>query len=309
MSEPGDPRRERRGLGRGLAALFGEEEGAEGPGRGARRLPIARLKPGRMQPRVRMDGEQMRALADSVREKGVLQPLLVRAAPDEPGMFEIVAGERRWRAAQMARVHEVPAVVCELTDGEALELALVENLQRADLTPLEEAAGYSRLMEHHGHTQEEVSRLVGRSRPHVANILRLLSLPDPVKTMVDAGRLSMGHARALLNAADPGAVAEEVLRRDLNVRATERLVARQRPGRRRTARERWREKDADTLMLERELSADLGLRCAIELFRGAGDSGRLTIDFQSLEQLDALVARLRQPTPGRGPEGDGESGG
>lgn len=269
-------------LGRGLETLFG---GGAAAGE-LRRIPVDRLSAGAAQPR-RVFGEAALAeLARSIRERGVLQPLIVRPAGDGDS-FEIVAGERRWRAAQRAGVHEVPAVVRDLDDSEALAVALVENLQRDDLTPIEEAEAYARLAREFGRSQADVARAVGRSRPHVANTLRLLELPEAVRAAVSEGGLTAGHARALLAAADPEALAREVMARSLSVRETERLAAgRRRP---RPARRRRPAKDADTLALERRLGDRLGLAVDIS-FDGRG--GRLTVSYTSLDQLDDLVARL-----------------
>lgn len=283
----------KRKLGRGLAALFGEDEAAvrdRGSGGGQFNLAVGRLRPGRLQPRRNFREDDLRALVDSIREKGVLQPLLVRPAAGGGTGYEIVAGERRWRAAQAARLHEVPVVVREMDDSEALEVALVENLQREDLTPLEEAEGYKRLMDEFSHSQEQLGRVIGKSRSHIANTLRLLGLPDPVKAMVDDGSLSAGHARALIGAADPLALARQVVRRGLNVRQTERLAAREKAPPRR-ARRKGAPKDADTLALERDLTQRLGLKVEIAL---AGEAGNVTIHFEALEQLDDVVARLKR---------------
>src|SRR5712692_674406 len=242
----------RRNLGRGLSALFGEA-GAEfdtaDRQAAGKTVPIGFLRAGRFQPRHRFDDDALRALAESIREKGVLQPLLVRRHATLANHYEIIAGERRWRAAQLAQLHEVPVVVKDLDDRSALEIALVENIQREDLTALEEAEGYRRLMEEFAHTQEALSKAVGKSRSHVANTMRLLALPDAVKQLVDAGELSAGHARALLNATDPAGLAREIVRRGLNVRQAERLAQQGKTARRRAAAS----KDADTAALEREL--------------------------------------------------------
>jgi ParB family transcriptional regulator, chromosome partitioning protein len=299
VSEEGQGRR--RGLGRGLSALIADE--AEAPQRGVARaggtrpVPIERLHPGRYQPRRNFDEAQMAALVQSVQSQGILQPLLVRPHPQINDAFEIVAGERRWRAAQLAQLHEVPVVVREVADRDALEIALVENVQRQDLAPLEEAEGYSRLVDEFGHTQEALARALGKSRSHITNMLRLLGLPEPVRRLLDEGSLSAGHARALLGAADPAALAAEVVRRGLNVRQTEDLARARKPegkgGRRTTA---GKFKDADTLALERELTQGLGLKVTITPL---GRGGSLEIRYGSLEQLDDLLKRLSY-TPGRG---------
>ncbi len=281
-------RAKRQPLGRGLAALFGENEveaSIEQPAQ--RRVPIELIRPGAYQPRRRFAEAEIEALARSIREKGILQPLLVRPVTQEEAAFELVAGERRWRAAQRVGLHEVPAIVRALSDSEALEIALVENLQREDLSALEEAEAYHRLVEEFGRTQASVAEAVGKSRSHVANTLRLLSLPDPVRRRLDEGELSAGHGRALLAAPDPAALATEVVRRGLNVRATERLVQRraQMP-----ARPEPRLRDADTLALERNLAATLGLRVTLAPKRRGG---ALTLHYSSLDQLDRLLRLLR----------------
>jgi len=281
-------RARRHPLGRGLAELFGETEGdAAFDPASQRRVPIEMIRPSALQPRRRFAEEELDGLARSIREKGVLQPLLVRPVADAEAAFELVAGERRWRAAQRVGVHEVPVVVRALADHEALEIALVENLQREDLSPLEEAEAYKRLVTEFGRTQASLAEAVGKSRSHVANTLRLLTLPLPVRDRLDEGELSAGHARALLAAAEPAALAEEVVRRGLNVRATERLVQRRAqlpPPRRRPARA------ADTLALERDLGARLGLRVTLA---PKARGGALTLHYQSLEQLDRVMRLLR----------------
>ena len=281
-------RLKRRPLGRGLAALFGETETDAKSDSGAQRhVPIELIRPGGLQPRRRFVEAELDALAQSIREKGVLQPLLVRAVAEDDAAFELVAGERRWRAAQRVGLHEVPVMVRALADSEVLEIALVENLQREDLSPLEEAEAYNRLIGEFGRTQASLAEAVGKSRSHVANTVRLLSLPAPVRHRLDDGELSAGHARALLAAADPVALAEEIVRRGLNVRATERLVQRRaRPmqGLRPPVR------DADTLALERDLGAHLGLRVTVE---PKARGGALTVHYTSLDQLDRVLRLLR----------------
>jgi ParB family chromosome partitioning protein len=275
----------RRQLGRGLAALFGEgEDDATIDPAPQRLVPIELIRPGPLQPRRRFAEAELDALAQSIREKGILQPLLVRPLAAEEADFELVAGERRWRAAQRVGLHEVPVIIRRITDSEALEIALVENLQREDLSPLEEAEAYSRLMDEFGRTQASLAEAVGKSRSHVANTMRLLSLPAPVRRQLDEGELSAGHARALLAAADPTALAAEVVRRGLNVRATERLVQRR-------AAAPWRHiRDADMLALERELGTVLGLRVRLEPKKRGGS---LTLHYASLDQLDRVLRLLR----------------
>ncbi|TWB36790.1 ParB/RepB/Spo0J family partition protein [Nitrospirillum pindoramense] len=294
-SQSMDEMKKRSNLGRGLSALFAEVADEQEPvekGRPPRTLPIELLHPGRYQPRRHFDEEAIRSLVDSIRERGVLQPILVRKLEDGgvggSARYEIIAGERRWRAAQLAGLHEVPVVVRSLTDREALEIALVENIQRQDLTPLEEAEGFQRLMDEFNHTQEDLARAVGKSRSHVANMLRLLALPDAVKALVQDGSLTMGHARALLTAADPLALAREVVKRGLNVRQTEQLV---KDAANPAARPAPAPKTADTLALEKELAAELGLKVAL---KAKGQAGSLTVHYANLDQLDGLLARLKQ---------------
>ncbi len=287
MSESG----KRRPLGRGLAELFAEnpaigkvEAEAAAPGLSHRLVPIEILRQSPLQPRRRFPAEELEELARSIREKGILQPLLVRPLAGGEEGYELVAGERRWRAAQKVGLALVPVVVRALADFEALEIALVENLQREELSPLEEAEAYSRLLKDFGRTQASLAEAVGKSRSHIANTVRLLALPPSVRRHLEEGRLSAGHARALLGAEDPAALAEEVVRRALNVRATERLVT----GRAKPPRRPLR--SADTLSLERDLSVSLGLRVTLSA-RTRG--GSLTLHYSTLDQLDELLRRLR----------------
>ncbi len=285
----------RRKLGRGLSALLGED-GAEdyfelGKTGVSKSLPIEQLQPGRLQPRHSMDAEPIKDLARSIREKGILQPLLVRRLPDQDNAYEIVAGERRWRAAQQAQVHEIPVIIKELTDREALEIAMVENLQRQDLSPLEEAKGYSRLMEEFSHNQKDLAHTVSKSRSHVANMLRLLDLPDPVKKMLDAGKLTTGHARALLTADDPTALAGQVVKQGLNVRQTEKLARDIGKGKKTKKAHKPAAKDADTLALERDMSNLLGLKVEIK-FLGKAKGGTLSVHYRTIDQLDDILGRL-----------------
>jgi len=289
----------RQPLGRGLAALFGESGvgiGSDDRSNGVRHVPIETIRPSPFQPRRRFADAELDGLAQSIREKGIVQPLLVRPlvdAPADPGSgpeagFELVAGERRWRAAQRVGLHAVPVIVRPFGDGEVIEIALVENLQREDLSPLEEAEAYRRLARDFGRSQASLAEAVGKSRSHIANTMRLLSLPEPVQQCLDDGSLSAGHARALLGAPDPAALAAEIVRRGLNVRATEALV-RRRAGAPATAPRATR--DADTLALERELAASLGLRvCLAPRRRG----GSLTLHYASLDQLERVLALLRR---------------
>ena len=281
-------------LGRGLSALLGDdavERGTDAAG-ATRQLPTSALRPSPFQPRRRFDPEEMAGLVRSVQAQGILQPILVRHAADAADAYEIIAGERRWRAAQEAQLHEVPVIVKDLSDGEALELALVENLQRTDLTPLEEAEGYRRLIAELNHTQEDLARAIGKSRSHIANTMRLLGLPDPIKAMIERGELTAGHARALLNAQDAIALAHQVVEGGLNVRQTERLA--QAP-RARGPAPAAPAKDADTLALEHDLALKLGLKVTINHRAGGGE---LLLRYENLAQLDDLVQRLSRD-PGR----------
>jgi ParB family chromosome partitioning protein len=283
----GEPRgaARKRGLGMGLSALLGNAAGPAS-GEGLRMVPIEFLRPAALQPRRYFGEEELAALTESIRAKGVMQPLLVRRLPDDDGHYEIVAGERRWRAAQLAGCHELPVVVYALSDREALEVALLENVQRQDLTPLEEAEGYRRLIDEFGHTQEELARTLGKSRSHIANLIRLLGLPASVRTMLERGELSAGHARALLGAPDPAPLARLVIARGLNVRQTEAMVRDQRHSSTpRTAGAR----DPNTAALERDLSRRLGLRVRLQPRR---TGGTLSIAYRSAEQLDDLINRL-----------------
>jgi ParB family chromosome partitioning protein len=277
----------RHGLGRGLSALIGDESPAARtePGRGARTVPTAFLRPNRFQPRKSFAPQELQDLANSVREKGVLQPILVRPVAGEANAFEIVAGERRWRAAQMAKLHDVPVVVREMADGEALELAIIENVQREDLNAIEEAAAYHELMERFAYTQDRVAQEVGKSRSHIANSIRLLRLPETVKAMIREGKLSAGHARTLIGATDPETRAHDIIRDALNVRqAEQRSKAKSGRGRAIT------KKDADTRAVEESLSNALGLK--VQILHKGDKGGELRVAYRTLEQLDDLVRRL-----------------
>lgn len=301
MNSVEEPRK--RGLGRGLSALLGEpvssavkvEEAGEDKTAqaGPQTLPVEYLRPGKYQPRHHFDQTAIDDLAQSIREKGVIQPLVVRQLAEKT--YEIIAGERRWRAAQAAQLHQVPVIIRHLSDTEALELALIENLQRQDLTPLEEAEGFSRLMDEFQHTQEALAKVIGKSRSHVANMIRLLSLPEPVKRMMDDGALSAGHARALLTAADPIGLAKQVIERGLNVRQTEKL-AQEAAGSagRTTAKAPKPEKDTDLIALERSLSNLVGLQVTITQ---AARGGELSIHYNTLDQLDGVISRLSGGVP------------
>jgi ParB family chromosome partitioning protein len=277
-------------LGRGLAALIGDMAHLEGArlaesSSGLKRLPVEFLTPNRANPRRDFDVDQLEDLTSSIREKGIMQPLLVRPSAD-PNIFEIIAGERRWRAAQKAGLHDVPVIVREVDDKEALELAIIENVQRVDLNPLEEALGYGQLIEQFDYTQQDLAQVIGKSRSHVANTLRLLKLPNDVKDMLASGELTAGHARALITADDPARLARQIVRSGLSVREAEALgqreAARKRPG-------APAEKDADTTALEKRLSDVLGLAVTIS---HKDEGGRMEIRYRSLEQLDGLCMRL-----------------
>lgn len=273
-------------LGRGLAALLGDAARPVEPApAGIRQIPIDLLDPGPFQPRAAMDQTALAELADSIRTRGILQPLLVRPHPSAEGRFQIIAGERRWRAAGLAGLHEAPALVRALPDNEAMAAALVENLQRQDLNPIEEAEGYNRLLEEFGMTQAALSEAVGKSRPHVTNVLRLLNLPGSVQDAVRSGAVSAGHARALLALPEPEAALGVVLARGLSVRQTEALAARK-PRPEQTERVR----DPNLEALERDLTSELGLRVEIT---PSGGGGAVRIHYQDLDQFDALLARLR----------------
>lgn len=287
----------RRGLGRGLSALMADVSETEtltsqGPETAERFLPIENIEPNPDQPRRTFDDDELRNLAESIKVKGVIQPLIVR--PKAGGRFEIVAGERRWRAAQRAQLHELPVVVREFDDIEVLEVAIIENIQRADLNPIEEAAGYRQLMDRFGHTQEKMAEALGKSRSHIANLLRLLTLPEPIHAMLVDGRLSAGHARALITSKDPMTISAQIIKDGLSVRATESLVRKeQEPDKPKKPAQGGAaaEKDADTIALERDLSAALGLKVTLN-HKAGGESGQLTLSYKSLDQLDDLCRRL-----------------
>jgi ParB family transcriptional regulator, chromosome partitioning protein len=278
-----------RGLGRGLSALIGDEaaavKGEPVARKDARTLPVAFLQPGRFQPRKSFDEQPLADLAASIREKGVLSPILVR--PIGPDRYEIVAGERRWRAAQIAKLHDVPVVVRELPDDQALEIAIIENVQRADLNAIEEGAAYEELITRFGRTQEDVAREVGKSRSHVANTIRLLRLPDAVKAWVREGKLSAGHARTLLGMADPEARARELIEGALTVReAEQRSAPKKKPGGK-------PQPDPNIAALEADICATLGFKTQItHRVDKKGDKGEVRVAYSSLEQLDEIVRRL-----------------
>ncbi|WP_439572291.1 ParB/RepB/Spo0J family partition protein [Phreatobacter sp.] len=282
-------------LGRGLAALIGdvgEETQAIERVRATRRVPIEFIRANPRNPRRLFRDEDLQELAASVKERGIIQPLVVRSVAGTADAYEIVAGERRWRAAQQAGLHEVPIHLVEVGDREALELAIIENVQRSDLNPLEEAMGYSELIEQFGYAQADLARIIGKSRSHVANMLRLMKLPEPVQAYLRDGQITAGHARALLAHADPERVASEIVSQGLNVRQVEALAQEQAEaaGKARQSRPRA-EKDADTKALEQALSDSLGMVVSID-HRGAG--GEVRIRYKSLDQLDEVCRRLKR---------------
>jgi ParB family chromosome partitioning protein len=286
------PRRRPSGLGRGLSSLLGEVEREEpvAPGgarsSGVQTMAVAAIRPHLGQPRRHFDEEALNELANSIATRGLIQPIIVR--PHDGG-YQIVAGERRWRAAQRAQLHEIPVIIREFDDVETLEIALVENIQRQDLNAIEEAEAYQRLMADYGHTQEALAKLVHKSRSHVANLVRLLDLPETVREAVADGRLSMGHARALVTANDPVTLAEEVLRRGLSVRDTEKLARAAKPGSQRRLPIEYKGAHADIEALQRQLGDILGLK--VKIAHG-GTGGTVTLAYSSLDQLDMICQRL-----------------
>ena len=278
-------------LGRGLAALMGDvgdETRAPEKARPQRRVPIEFLKPNPRNPRRSFSEAELDGLAASIKERGIIQPVIVRALEASSDHYEIIAGERRWRAAQRAGLHEIPIVPLEATDSQALELAIIENVQRSDLNPLEEAAGYQMLASEYEHSHDQIAKLVGKSRAHVTNTMRLLKLPEPVKAYIREGKISAGAARSLIGSPDPERIAREIVQRGLNVRQAEALAKERTPASAGT--KTAQQKHADTLALERRLSDQLGLKVKLTQ-RGAG--GVLTIEFRDLDQLDDLLRRLQ----------------
>ena len=285
----------RNNLGRGLAALLGEQK-SENTGQTTphfQNVPITDLHPCPHQPRRRFVEEHISELAQSIREKGILQPLVVRPNQEQSGTYEIICGERRWRAAQLAQKHEVPAIIRTFTDQEVIEIALVENLQRENLTPLEEAEAYNRLKDEFGHTQEELASGIGKSRSHVANMIRLLGLPETVKEMLGDGVLSVGHARALLGLDKEFQlnIAKEVLEKELSVRQTEALVKKVNFNKNRLAKSDIVKPDPDITILERSLSEKFGSKINVKCNQQGG--GSLVINFRSLDELDGIIGRFK----------------
>jgi ParB family transcriptional regulator, chromosome partitioning protein len=288
-----------RGLGRGLSALMADADitptGSDSDTEAQARkpdtfIPIEKIHPNPDQPRRDFVKSDLEELTASIREKGIIQPLLVRADPNRPGDYQIVAGERRWRAAQQANLHELPVLVRELDDKEVIELAIIENIQRADLNAVEEALGFRQLMDRFGHTQEKLAAVLGKSRSHIANLLRLLSLPEDVLNALREGELSAGHARALVTADNPSELARKVIAKGMSVRQTERLAKtiKRKPV---LSNKNNAEKDADTKELEQQLSTQLGMKVSIDFDTGNG-AGEVRVNYDSLDQLDDLCRLL-----------------
>ena len=284
-----------RGLGRGLSALMSDVAADEAPEAGPKRpdliVPIEQVQPNPDQPRRTFAEDALQELASSIAEKGIIQPLIVRQSPTDSDIFEIVAGERRWRAAQIAKLHEIPVLLRDYDDTEVLEIAIIENIQRADLNPVDEAAGYKQLMDRFGHTQDKLSAALGKSRSHIANLLRLLNLPKEVQTYLVSGQLTAGHARALVGHDHAVSLAREVIQRGLSVRETEKLAKKGPAIKKRAVPGGPVPKDADTVQIENELSAALGMKVTIDHPAGS-DGGKLVIGYKSLEQLDDLMRVL-----------------
>ncbi len=284
-----------RGLGRGLSALMSDiplDTGADRQRRPDLVVPIEVVHPNPDQPRKTFPPEALDELAASIREKGIIQPLIVRPDPGQSDHYQIVAGERRWRAAQLAQLHDLPVIVRNYSDTEVLEVAIIENIQRADLNPIDEALGYRQLMDRFSHTQEQLSAALGKSRSHIANLLRLLSLPDDVQALLVEGRLSAGHARALIGHPRASQLARDVVANGLSVREVERLIradtGKARPARSTAAKPA---KDADTVQIEQELSASLRMGVTID-HDPTGEGGKVVLRYRNLEQLDDLLRTL-----------------
>ncbi|WP_458792106.1 ParB/RepB/Spo0J family partition protein [Yoonia sp. MH D7] len=293
-----DKKQKTRGLGRGLSALMSDvtqeiaPPSTQTPRRPDLFVPVERVRPNPEQPRRAFNKEALDELASSIAEKGVIQPLIVRKHPTEPDVFEIVAGERRWRASQIAQLHEIPVIIREYSDTEVLEVAIIENIQRADLNPIDEGAGYRQLMQKFGHTQEQLSSVLGKSRSHIANLMRLLNLPDGVRDYLVEGKLTQGHARALIGHEDAQKLADHIVAKGLSVRDAERLAKQglSKPNSTKKAGAPS-QKDADTLQLEGELSATLKMKVTID-HKADTEGGKLSINYQNLDQLDDILRAL-----------------
>lgn len=293
-----DKKTQRKGLGRGLSALMSDVnldepvKSDQSRPKAENFIPVEKIRPNPDQPRRTFAEEALTELAASIKEKGVIQPLIVRPDPKNADMFEIVAGERRWRAAQKAQLHEVPVLIRTLDDTEVLEIAIIENIQRADLNAVEEAIGYRQLMDRFGHTQEKLAEALSKSRSYIANLLRLLSLPDDVLQLLRDGQLSTGHARALITTDNPSDLAKVVVAKGLSVRETERLAKqRSEPAKAKQPSGPKGKKDADTIALEGDLSATLKMPVSVDHHQGK-ETGKITISYKSLEQLDELCRIL-----------------
>ena len=279
----------KKGLGRGLSSLMGDAETVQTKNTNVgqeTKIPIANLKPSPSQPRRLFNKNSINELADSIKSKGLVQPLVVRPSPSDSNSYEIIAGERRWRAAQIAQLHEVSVVIRNFNDTEALEIAIIENVQRSDLSPIEEAAGYKRLIENHCHNQEDLSGIVGKSRSHIANIIRLLSLPQSIQDMITEGKISSGHARAIMNSAFPEQLAEKIINENLSVRDAENL-AKDKKG----IIKKIKLKDPDTIDLENKISEKLGL--TININHKGKKGGSIKIDYKTLDQLEMITQKLK----------------
>jgi ParB family chromosome partitioning protein len=295
-------------LGRGLASLIGdvgaESQGTERASRNQRKVPIEHLRANPRNPRKLFSDAELTELSDSIRERGIIQPIVVRFRSADN--FEIIAGERRWRAAQRANLHEVPIVVLDVTDGEALELAIIENVQRTDLNPLEEASGYQSLANEFNHSQDDIAKIVGKSRSHIANTLRLLNLPERVKAYINAGKLTAGHARMLVGQPNAEELADQIVNQGLNVRQVEAMARTSARGQARAVKRTGRlGKDADTEALESRLTNALGLLVTID--HRANGGGMLQVRYRTLEQLDDVIRRL-ESGPKLDTEGQSEDG-
>ena len=292
-----DKARKQRGLGRGLSALMADVEPTrtdaapdQDPTRALRRVPVEDIYPNPDQPRRGFSQDALEELAASIREKGVIQPLIVRPRPNQSGQYEIVAGERRWRASQMAQLHDVPVLIREFNDTEVLEVAIIENIQRADLNPIDEANGYAQLMERFGHTQDQLSQALGKSRSHIANMTRLLTLPEEVQTLLTTGKLSAGHGRTLVGRPDALDLAETIVKNGLSVRAAEQLTRKTKSDSQPKDRSPA-DKDADTKQIEHELTAHLKMKVTIDHMPNT-EKGKVTLHYRSLQQLDDLLKHL-----------------
>ena len=279
----------KKGLGRGLSSLMGEDANNETISQTSysdTKIPLSKLKPSSIQPRRIFDKNSINELADSIKSKGLVQPILVRPSKNNLDEFEIIAGERRWRAAQIAQLHELPAIVKNLDDAEALEMAIIENVQRADLSPIEEAAGYKKLMEQYNHTQEALAPIVGKSRSHIANIIRLLNLPVSIQDMITEGIISSGHARAIMNSAFPEQLAKKIVDENLSVRQAERLAKNSK-----NKVTKIKLKPTDTIDLERKISEIIGLEVIISDNGKRG--GNIKIKYKTLDQLELVTSKLK----------------